>query len=106
MYKRQVHIPTGIAVESQTQRSQQQNKERALEILAAKLYQVREQEKDKELANLKGKSMAIEWGSQIRSYVLHPYQMVKDYRTDVESSDTQGILDGKLDEFIEAQVRK
>lgn len=101
-----VHIPTGIAVESQTQRSQQQNKERALEILAAKLYQLHEQEKEKELAKLKGKPMAIEWGSQIRSYILHPYQMVKDHRTDVESSDTEGILDGKLDEFIEIEIRK
>ncbi|TSC56024.1 MAG: hypothetical protein Greene071421_43 [Parcubacteria group bacterium Greene0714_21] len=104
-----VHIPTGIAVESQTQRSQQQNKERALEILAAKLYQIREQEKDKELATLRqaqGKPMAIEWGSQIRSYVLHPYQMVKDHRTNVETSDTAGVLDGRLDEFIEAQIRK
>jgi peptide chain release factor 2 len=104
-----VHIPTGVSVESQTQRSQQQNKERALEILAAKLYQIREQEKEKELAALRqaqGKPMAIEWGSQIRSYVLHPYQMVKDHRTNVESSDTQGILDGTLDEFIVAEIRK
>ena len=100
-----VHIPTGIAVESQTQRSQQQNKERALEILAAKLYQLHEQEKEKELAKLKGKPMAIEWGSQIRSYVLHPYQMVKDHRTQVETSDTAGILDGRLDEFIEAEIK-
>lgn len=101
-----VHIPTGIAVESQTQRSQQQNKERALEILAAKLYRLREQEKEKELSSLKGKALAIEWGSQIRSYVLHPYQLVKDHRTEYETSDTQGVLDGKLDEFIEAQVKQ
>ncbi len=99
-----VHIKTGVAVESQTQRSQQQNKERALEILAAKLYALQEQKKQQELAALKGKTMAIEWGSQIRSYVLHPYQMVKDHRTNSETSDTQGVLNGNLQQFIEAEL--
>jgi len=100
-----VHISTGIVVESQTQRSQQQNKERALEILAAKLYLLQEQARAQELAKLKGKQSSIEWGSQIRSYVLAPYQLVKDHRTSVETSQTQAVLDGELDEFIEAALR-
>ncbi len=102
-----VHIATGVAVESQTQRSQQQNKERALEILAAKLYQLKERERKKELEALgqvQDKPKAIEWGSQIRSYVLHPYQMVKDHRTQVETSSAARVLDGALDEFIEAEI--
>lgn len=99
-----VHLATGIAVESQNTRTQQKNKEKALEILAAKLYQLREREKEKEMAKLKGKPMPIEWGSQIRSYVLHPYQMVKDHRTNYETGDAQGVLDGKLDEFVAAEV--
>lgn len=101
---RVVHIPTGIVVESQTQRSQQQNKEKALAILAAKLYLVRQEAKAQELAKLKGKQSSIEWGSQIRSYVLAPYQLVKDHRTNVETSNTQAVLNGELDEFIEAEL--
>ena len=102
-----VHIATGIAVESQNTRTQQKNKEKALEVLAAKLYQLQEREKEKEMVTLRqaqGNPMAIEWGSQIRSYVLHPYQMVKDHRTEQETADTGGVLDGKLDEFIEAEI--
>ena len=98
-----VHIKTGIAVESQTQRSQQQNKERAMEILVAKLYRLKELEREKELETLRqaqGKGKAIEWGSQIRSYVLHPYQMVKDHRTNTEVSNAQDVLNGNLDDFI------
>ncbi|MDO8474047.1 MAG: peptide chain release factor 2 [bacterium] len=101
---RMVHIPTGIVVESQTQRSQQQNKEKALEILAAKLYLVQQQARAQELASLKGKQSSIEWGSQIRSYVLAPYQLVKDHRTNAETSNTQAVLNGELDEFIEAEL--
>lgn len=100
-----VHIPTGIAVESQTQRSQQQNKEKALEILAAKLYLLQKEVQEQELKKLKGKQSSIEWGSQIRSYVLAPYQLVKDHRTNVETSNTQAVLAGSLDEFIEAALR-
>ena len=100
------HIPTGIMVSSQAARTQQHNKEKALQVLAAKLYQAREQERKAELGKLKGKQSAIEWGSQIRSYVLHPYRMVKDVRTQVETSDTEGVLDGDLDAFIEAEVKK
>lgn len=99
-----IHEPTGIAVSSQAQRSQQQNREKAMQILAAKLYQIKEQEQEKEITKMKGNQSAIEWGSQIRSYVLHPYKLVKDVRTDVEVSDVEAVLNGDLEEFIEAQL--
>ena len=99
-----VHESTGIVVSSQAQRSQQQNREKAMQILAAKLYQVKEKEQEKEIAKMKGNQSAIEWGSQIRSYVLHPYKLVKDVRTNVEVSDVEAVLDGDLEEFIEAQL--
>lgn len=102
---RVLHIPTGIVVESQAQRSQQQNKEKALEILVAKLYLLQKEATVQELTKLKGKQSSIEWGSQIRSYVLAPYQLVKDHRTNVETSNTQAVLAGSLDEFIEAALR-
>jgi len=102
---RVTHLPTGIVVSSQAQRSQQQNKERAMQTLASKLYQLQEQKKEKEVARLKGDQAAIEWGSQIRSYVLHPYQLVKDSRTQAETSNVEKVLDGELDEFIEQEVR-
>jgi peptide chain release factor 2 len=102
---RVTHIPTGIAVVSQAERSQQRNKEKALQILASRLYQKAEQERAKEVAKLKGQQAAIEWGSQIRSYILHPYKMVKDTRTNVEVSNAEAVLDGELDEFIEAEIR-
>lgn len=100
-----VHQPTGVVVESQAQRSQQQNREKAMQILASKLYQLKEAEKEKELRRLKGKQVAIEWGSQIRSYVLHPYKLVKDVRTELETSDVESVLDGDLDAFIEAEMK-
>lgn len=103
---RLTHIPTGIAVTSQTQRSQQQNREKAMEILAAKLYVQKEQEREKELAKLKGQRASIEWGSQIRSYVLHPYQLVRDHRTEYETSNVRAVLDGDLDELIEAELKQ
>ena len=99
------HLPTKITVASQTERSLAQNKENAMKILYAKLYQLKESQREKELAKIKGKPIAIEWGSQIRSYVLHPYKMVKDVRTAMETSDAAGVLDGKLDEFIEAEIK-
>lgn len=99
-----VHEPTGIVVSSQAQRSQQQNREKAMHILAAKLYQIKEKEQEKELAKMTGNQSAIEWGSQIRSYVLHPYKLVKDVRTDVEVSDVEAVLNGDLEKFIEAQL--
>ena len=101
---RLTHIPTGIIVSSQAQRSQQRNKEKALQILASKLYQAKERERTKELASFKGEHVAIEWGSQIRSYVLHPYKMVKDVRTNVETADVESVLDGDLEAFIEAET--
>jgi len=99
------HLATKITVASQTERSLAQNKENAMKMLYAKLYQLKENQRDKELAKIKGKAVAIEWGSQIRSYVLHPYQLVKDVRTGIEMSDTAGVLDGKLEELIAAEIR-
>lgn len=101
---RVTHIPTGIVVACQSSRTQQKNKEKALSILSSKLHILREQERAKEVDTLKGGKMLIEWGSQIRSYVLHPYQMVKDHRTEHETSQTENVLDGDLDAFIEAEL--
>jgi peptide chain release factor 2 len=100
-----VHIPTGIAISSRAQRSQQQNREQALKILKAKLFQLMEQEKVEEVGALRTK-VKPEWGSQIRSYVLNPYQMVKDHRTDVETSRVDDVLAGNIDMFIEAMLEK
>jgi len=102
---RVVHIPTNLAVHVTTERSQEQNKEKALEILRGKLFKKQEEDREKEKAGLSiSKTTEIEWGSQIRSYVLHPYKQVKDHRTGVEVHDTDKILeDGELDEFIEAE---
>ena len=102
---RLIHIPTGIVASCQSERSQAQNREKALEILTAKLYLQRVVAAAKELARLKGNKSSIEWGSQIRSYVLAPYQLVKDHRTNVETSNTQAVLAGTIDEFIEAALR-
>ncbi len=101
---RVVHLPTNISVHVSSERSQQQNKERALEMLKAKLYRRNlEIQKEKEESMKVSKTTEAEWGRQIRSYVFHPYQMVKDHRTGVETSDMDAILDGELDEFIEAE---
>ncbi|OGZ43214.1 MAG: peptide chain release factor 2 [Candidatus Ryanbacteria bacterium RIFCSPHIGHO2_02_FULL_45_17b] len=102
---RVTHKPTGVAIRVETQRSQGQNRERAMNMLKAKLFQLRELSHKKEIAELKGAKIAIEWGSQIRSYVFHPYQMVKDHRTGVETSQVEKVLDGELDEFIEAELK-
>lgn len=99
------HLPTGIVVTCQNERSQTQNRETALKILRAKLYELEEEKRQKELSTLKGEHVKAEWGSQIRSYVLHPYQLVKDHRTEYESGNTQAVLDGRLDEFMEAYLR-
>ncbi len=99
------HLPTGIVVTCQNERSQTQNRETALKILRAKLYEMEEEKRHKELANLKGEHVKAEWGSQIRSYVLHPYQLVKDHRTEHETGNTQAVLDGKLDDFMQAYLR-
>jgi len=102
---RLIHIPTNLSVHVTTERSQEQNRERAIEILKGKLYKKREEDKAKEKAGLSPtKTTEIEWGSQIRSYVLHPYKMIKDHRTNIEIHDIDSVLeDGILDEFIEAE---
>lgn len=97
---RLVHIPTNIAVHVDSERSQEANRTRAMEILRGKIYQLLEEEREKELEGLTKKTQKIEWGSQIRSYVLHPYKLVKDHRTGVEVHDAEGVLEGKLEEFI------
>jgi peptide chain release factor 2 len=103
---RLTHIPTGIVVTCQNERSQTQNREFAMRILRARLLELRQAEKEEERAVLRGEYTKAEWGSQIRSYVLHPYQMVKDHRTEHESGNTQAVLDGKLDEFMESYLRQ
>lgn len=101
---RVTHIPTGIVVTCQNERSQTQNRENALRVLRARLLDVQQQKQEADLARLKGEHVKAEWGSQIRSYVLHPYQMVKDHRTGHESGNTAAVLDGDLDGFIEAYL--
>jgi peptide chain release factor 2 len=102
---RLTHKPTGITVTCQTQRQQEQNRKIALGLLKAKLWQLEQERRATEQQNLKGVYKAASWGNQIRSYVLHPYKMVKDLRTDVETSKAEWVLDGNLDEFIDAEVR-
>jgi peptide chain release factor 2 len=99
------HLPTGLVAACQNERSQTQNRENAMKVLKARLFEVKRQEQDKQIAELRGEYQKTEWGSQIRSYVLHPYQMVKDHRTDHETGNTQAVLDGDLDGFIEAYLR-
>lgn len=102
-----VHIPTNLSVHVATERSQEQNRERALEMLKGKLYKKREEDEARTKAGLSlSKTTEIEWGSQIRSYVLHPYKQIKDHRTGVEVHDVDGVLeDGELDPFIEAELK-
>ena len=102
---RLTHIPTGIVVTCQNERSQYRNRENAMKVLRSRIYSLREEERRKEQEEAQGEKMDIAWGSQIRSYVMHPYQMVKDNRTDVETSDVNGVLDGDLDELIEAYLK-
>jgi peptide chain release factor 2 len=98
------HVPTGIIVACQQERSQFQNKERALKMLKSQLYQRRKDEEEARLSAIESTKKKIEWGSQIRSYVFHPYNMVKDHRTDIETSNVQGVMDGSLDEFIKGYL--
>ena len=98
------HIPSGVVVACQQERSQFQNKERALKMLKSRLYQLRKEEEEARLATIESTKKKIEWGSQIRSYVFHPYNMVKDHRTDFETSNTQAVMDGDIDEFIKAYL--
>ncbi len=100
------HLPTGIVVTCQNERSQSQNREFAMRILRARLLEIKKAEKEEEIAVLKGEFTKAEWGSQIRSYVIHPYQMVKDHRTEYETGNTQAVLDGDLDQFMEAYLQQ
>jgi peptide chain release factor 2 len=100
------HIPTGTVVASQAQRSQLKNREQAMGMLKAKLYQLELDKKAQEAASLRGEQLEIGWGSQIRSYVFHPYSMVKDHRTNYETGNVQAVMDGDLDGFIDAYLKQ
>ena len=102
---RMTHIPTGVVVQCQNERSQIQNREQCMKMLRARLFELEQEKKEQELAALEGDQQKIEWGSQIRSYVFHPYNMVKDHRTSAETGNTQAVMDGDLDMFIEAFLR-
>ncbi len=99
------HIPTGIVVQCQNERSQFQNKDKAMQMLKAKLYLLKQQENEEKISGIRGEIKEIGWGSQIRSYVLQPYTMVKDHRTNFESGNVQSVLDGGLDPFINAYLK-
>ena len=99
---RLTHLPTNIVVSCQTERSQYQNREYAMRILNARLLARQNEQRAEELAKLRGERVAAEWGNQIRSYVLHPYKSVKDHRTNFQSTNPEAVLDGGLDEFMEA----
>ena len=101
---RLTHLPSGIVVSCQNERSQHQNREIALRILTARLIEQEQRKKDAEMAEIKGDHVSAEWGNQIRSYVLHPYQMVKEHRTDKETSNTSAVLDGDIDGFMTAYL--
>ncbi len=99
------HVPTGVVVTCQTERSQIKNRESAMKMLKAKLYQREIEQQEKELLEIRGEQKEIGWGSQIRSYVFHPYSMVKDHRTSTESGNVQAVMDGEIDPFIDAYLR-
>ena len=103
---RVTHTPTGTVAACQSERSQQQNKIQAMNMLSAKLLEQQRAEDESKKEGLKGAAKSADFGQQIRSYVLHPYQMVKDLRTDTETSDTEGVLDGDLQEFIDAKLKR
>jgi peptide chain release factor 2 len=100
------HLPTGVVVQCQSERSQFRNKDTAMKMLRARLYHLKQEEERAKLDKIMESQKDIAWGSQIRSYVLHPYTMVKDHRTDIQTSDVQKVLDGHVDEFIEAYLHK
>ena len=100
------HLPSGIVVTCQNERSQVQNKDKAMQILKSKLYEIEKENKKNELKELKGENKDINFGSQIRSYVMHPYSLVKDHRTDIEDTNVSKVLDGDIDKFINANLRR
>jgi peptide chain release factor 2 len=100
------HIPTGTVAACQSERSQLQNRNNAMKLLKSKLFQIEKEKQEAELDEVEKGKMKIEWGSQIRSYVFHPYNMVKDHRTDEETSDVQGVMDGNINKFIKAYLLK
>ncbi|MCJ7624521.1 MAG: peptide chain release factor 2 [Anaerolineaceae bacterium] len=102
---RLTHLPSGLVVTCQNERSQVQNRENAMRVLRARLLEIQRQKQNEHIAELKGEFTKAEWGSQIRSYVLHPYQMVKDHRTEYEEGNSQSVLDGNIDAFIEAFLK-
>jgi peptide chain release factor 2 len=99
------HLPTGMVVTCQNERSQTQNRENAMRVLRGRLLEIKQQEQEEKIAELRGEYTKAEWGSQIRSYVLHPYQMVKDHRTEYEVGNAQSVLNGDIDGFIQAYLR-
>ena len=103
---RLTHLPTGIVVQCQNERSQLQNRQMAMKILRARLYELKRKEQDEKMSKEYGQKQKIEWGSQIRSYVMHPYSLVKDHRTDVETSNVTKVMDGEIDLFIEAYLKR
>jgi peptide chain release factor 2 len=98
------HIPTGIVVQCQDERSQLKNKMTAMKVLRARLYERARREREEKLAKEYGEKREIAWGSQIRSYVMHPYSMVKDHRTNIETGNVNGVMDGDIDKFIDAYL--
>jgi len=99
------HLPTNIVVTCQNERSQQQNRETALKILKSKLFKLEEEKRQAQEAKLRGENLSAEWGNQIRSYVMQPYKMVKDHRTNCETQDVEAVLDGELSEFMESYLK-
>lgn len=99
------HLPSGIVVSCQSERIQGRNRETAMKMLYSKLYILKKQKEEKKMSKIKGGPVAIEWGSQIRNYVFHPYKLVKDLRTGVETSNVEAVLDGEIDQFIESEIR-
>ncbi len=99
------HLPTGLVASCQSERVQGQNRERAMKMIYSKLYQLKTEKQQEKISQIKGKTVSASWGNQIRSYVLHPYKLVKDLRTNIETSNVESVLNGNLDEFVEAEIK-